>query len=420
MLVDGIGDTIRVSLTEDSIHELPAARAILESAARQEAPPLAATIALDTRATHTRRPTAPWVLGSLAIGGDAAVRVEQAIRLGDTPQVLADLDLPTLGEEGGAEFLSLAWPGIWPELSEIESIRAALGGRGRPAPPLLLEAVIRDRADLECFDALLGAVEGASVSILAPNEAVDALVQETARRLLHHRRPLRFRLAPDQDPSQSIRWSDLARGVGLNTLGHVVAPRADWIFALRALRTGLGTREDLVFLEVPHPGPDAALLAGAALTDGLGDALSLVPSDRLPWPPSERRWRETAVESAYAILQAARLRLTKAEFIACPSCGRTMFDLQTTTARIQRRTGHLKGVKIAVMGCIVNGPGEMADADFGYVGSGPGKVDLYVGKDRVRQGVPEAEAEDRLVDLIQGHGRWIEPTAGVRHDRGEA
>ena len=91
-----------------------------------------------------------------------------------------------------------------------------------------------------------------------------------------------------------------------------------------------------------------------------------------------------------------------------------MFDLQTTTAKIQARTGHLKGVKIAVMGCIVNGPGEMADADFGYVGSGPAKIDLYVGKERVRQGVPQAEAEDRLIELIRAHGRWIEPAPLAR------
>jgi len=103
------------------------------------------------------------------------------------------------------------------------------------------------------------------------------------------------------------------------------------------------------------------------------------------------------------------MRISKTEFISCPSCGRTLFNLQDTTKKIQDRTGHLPGVRIAVMGCIVNGPGEMADADFGYVGSGPGKVDLYVSYDCVRRGIPSGEAVDELVDLVKEHGRWQEP-----------
>jgi len=121
----------------------------------------------------------------------------------------------------------------------------------------------------------------------------------------------------------------------------------------------------------------------------------------------------TSVALAGEILQAARLRLAKADFIACPSCGRTQFDLQSTTARIQARLEHLKGLKIAVMGCIVNGPGEMADADFGYVGSGPGKIDLYVGHERVERNVPQAEAVDRLVGLIRSRGLWVETNSEV-------
>jgi (E)-4-hydroxy-3-methylbut-2-enyl-diphosphate synthase len=95
--------------------------------------------------------------------------------------------------------------------------------------------------------------------------------------------------------------------------------------------------------------------------------------------------------------------------VACPSCGRTLFNLQTVTARIKQRTAHLKGVRIAIMGCIVNGPGEMADADFGYVGGAPGKINLYVGKSAVKYNIPEADAVDRLVDLIREHGKWTKP-----------
>ena len=114
---------------------------------------------------------------------------------------------------------------------------------------------------------------------------------------------------------------------------------------------------------------------------------------------------------AYNILQAAGCRSFKTDYVACPSCGRTLFNLQTVTARIKARTEHLKGVKIAIMGCIVNGPGEMADADFGYVGGAPNKINLYVGKTPIKFNIPEAEAVERLVDLIKEHDKWVEPEA---------
>jgi len=144
---------------------------------------------------------------------------------------------------------------------------------------------------------------------------------------------------------------------------------------------------------------DTAILSGSLLCDGLGDIISVEHTGALD--------RNRAL--AYNTLQGARARISKTEFIACPSCGRTLFDLQSTTQLVKDATGHLKGVTIAVMGCIVNGPGEMADADFGYVGSGPGKIDLYVGRNRVKSAIPQAEAVDRLVDLIQEHGKWIDP-----------
>ena len=103
------------------------------------------------------------------------------------------------------------------------------------------------------------------------------------------------------------------------------------------------------------------------------------------------------------------MRNTKTEYVSCPSCGRTLFDLQEVTEQIRVRTGHLPGVSIAVMGCIVNGPGEMADADFGYVGGAPGKIDLYVGKEVVRRAIPMDGACDELIELIKEHGRWVEP-----------
>merc|ERR1719487_790643 len=120
--------------------------------------------------------------------------------------------------------------------------------------------------------------------------------------------------------------------------------------------------------------------------------------------------------TSFGLLQGCRMRNVKTEYVSCPSCGRTLFDLQEVTAQISERTGHLPGVAIAIMGCIVNGPGEMADADFGYVGGAPGKVDLYVGKEVVKRAIPNEEACDALVELIKEYGRWQdkdeEPTEG--------
>ena len=112
---------------------------------------------------------------------------------------------------------------------------------------------------------------------------------------------------------------------------------------------------------------------------------------------------------AFSILQATRTRISKTEYISCPSCGRTLFDLQETTAKIRMVTNHLKGVKIAIMGCIVNGPGEMADADFGYVGSGPGKITLYRGKEIIKRNVNSEVAVEELVNLLKENEAWVEP-----------
>jgi (E)-4-hydroxy-3-methylbut-2-enyl-diphosphate synthase len=143
----------------------------------------------------------------------------------------------------------------------------------------------------------------------------------------------------------------------------------------------------------------ASVVIGSLLADGIGDAI-LVRGEA---------GAGMSLRLAYNILQAAGCRSFKTDYVACPSCGRTLFNLQTVTARIKARTEHLKGVKIAIMGCIVNGPGEMADADFGYVGGAPNKINLYVGKTPIKFNIPEADAVERLVDLIKEHNKWVEP-----------
>ena len=133
---------------------------------------------------------------------------------------------------------------------------------------------------------------------------------------------------------------------------------------------------------------------GSLLTDGDGDGVMIEQS-------GEHFSVDLVRRTSFSLLQGSRMRNIKTEFVSCPSCGRTLFDLQETTASISEATGHLPGVTIAVMGCIVNGPGEMADADFGYVGTLPGKVDLYYGKEVVRKSIPNEEAVDSLIDLIK-------------------
>ena len=187
----------------------------------------------------------------------------------------------------------------------------------------------------------------------------------------------------------------------------------DWpvIAAFRLLATRLDPRHPILLKDTLGKRKEesdflgtllsAATNIGSLICDGIGDAI-LLQGEEAPGQ---------ALRLSYNILQAAGSRIFKTDYVACPSCGRTLFNLQTTTARIKAATLHLKGVKIAIMGCIVNGPGEMADADFGYVGGAPGKVNLYVGKTPVKFNIPEAEAVDRLQDLIREHGKWVEPSA---------
>jgi (E)-4-hydroxy-3-methylbut-2-enyl-diphosphate synthase len=144
---------------------------------------------------------------------------------------------------------------------------------------------------------------------------------------------------------------------------------------------------------------DCAIDFGSLLMDGIGDAIWLEAPEIEP---------KTVNHTAFALLQATRARITRTEFISCPSCGRTLFDIEKTLQQVKAKTQHLKGLKIAVMGCIVNGPGEMADADYGYVGAGAGKVSLYKGKDVIYKNIPETEAIPLLVQLIKESGDWVE------------
>ena len=209
------------------------------------------------------------------------------------------------------------------------------------------------------------------------------------------------------DPTQDFQISCETQLVTVKDGVALPAITAFRLLTAKLKRLGRGNPillKDCLDFEVEAPDPKIALLRasvviGSLLADGVGDAI-LVRGE----PGAGQSLR-----LAYNILQAAGCRSFKTDYVACPSCGRTLFNLQTVTGRIKSRTEHLKGVKIAIMGCIVNGPGEMADADFGYVGGAPGKINLYVGKTPIKFNIPETEAVDRLVDLIKEHGKWVEP-----------
>jgi len=194
--------------------------------------------------------------------------------------------------------------------------------------------------------------------------------------------PMIVKRSYDFERSESEEWraENIVSSLGSVSLSSVSAPRSS---------------DPTTLLQIY-----AATDLGALLVDGFGDGI---------WIDAPEIPSKTITSTAFGILQATRSRISKTEYISCPSCGRTLFDLQITTQMIRSRTSHLKGLKIGIMGCIVNGPGEMADADYGYVGAGPDKITLYRGKEVVKKNVSAALALDELIGIIKMDGNWLEP-----------
>ena len=210
-----------------------------------------------------------------------------------------------------------------------------------------------------------------------------------------------------RDKGAVDRINESQESIPVGVIDHIDLPV---ISAYRLLASRIKEQHPIVLKDTLFPSDDPNLLfektllkaasnIGSLLCDGIGDAI-LIQGEEAPGQ---------SLKLSYNILQAAGVRIFKTDYVACPSCGRTLFDLQETTAKIRAATGHLKGVRIAIMGCIVNGPGEMADADFGYVGGAPEKINLYVGKEPVKFNIPQDEAVERLIDLIKEHDRWVDP-----------
>ncbi len=395
LLEDGIGDTIRVSLTEDPEYEIPVCAALVKpfaSGTAAEAKPSsqAEESPIDSF-SYARKKTRAFSIGPFLTGGPQLVRVFTRI----PPEWAAKDILAWLEErlkasqsqdpevlefvlDGPATVERLA--GLRGELA-AETSRLAFLGRCEGGLQDALSAL--PSVDLLCwtkplaaeFPALLAAVKERGIPMLleAPGAkevlALDALCQAAGVPAL-----------------LSIRGTDTATLVR------------------EYRRLGADSTRSPIHLRAPgRPGEleqilEASRQIGGLLCDGIGDSSQVEGAD-------PRR----NLTLAYNILQGAGVRITKTEFVSCPSCGRTLFNLQTTTERIKAKTGHLKGVKIAIMGCIVNGPGEMADADFGYVGGAPDRINLYVGKECVEKGIPADQADQALIDLIKANGKWVDP-----------
>jgi (E)-4-hydroxy-3-methylbut-2-enyl-diphosphate synthase len=323
LLCDGLGDTIRVSLTEDSPHEIPVCRDLLELV------PKLANHA--SRITHHEFPFDPFHFEKRA-----------------TPEIELNETIKCGGEQLIRVVVTRAtWDKVAPKIRPKDDVRP--------------EAVYED---LNIFEI---------------------------------------------DPTQDF---EINCETQLVTVKDGVKLPAITAFRLLAAKLKqLGRNNPILLKDCIHFEPvpllpnipllQAGVVIGSLLADGIGDAI-LVRGES---------GAGLSLRLAFNILQAAGCRSFKTDYVACPSCGRTLFNLQTVTARIKARTEHLKGVKIAIMGCIVNGPGEMADADFGYVGGAPNKINLYVGKQAIKFNIPEAEAVERLVDLIKEHNKWVEPEA---------
>ena len=319
LLADGIGDTIRVSLTEDSEHEIPVARALVDSIVRTKTN--FSPWPFDPF-SYTRRASQRLEVDGIPLGGSELVRVVATQstweKLGHKLEALGDYKPEIVLEKSG--------------VVEIDPRDSEAVARTNSSPTPLL-VTVADSCDLGVIDA--------------------------------------FRqLASVLDPRHPILLKDTFSPGGSDFLHNLLTASSN---------------------------------IGSLLCDGIGDAV-LIQGESAPGQ---------SLRLAHNILQAAGVRIFKTDYVACPSCGRTLFNLQETTARIKAATSHLKGVKIAIMGCIVNGPGEMADADFGYVGGAPGKVNLYVGKTPVKFHIPQTEAVDCLVDLIKEHNRWVDPVAPI-------
>ncbi len=429
LLEDGLGDTIRVSLTEDPVNEVPVGFAIVKkyndlhlvSGERGHVP--ISRIVEDRIPRHCgvspagepppfnpfsyhRRPSLPLEIGGIRVGGESVPRVETELH---APLSSGDLIYDELvqrlapGKPDDAirsEFVSVRIDSE-EDLAKLDLLLARLG-----------EAASRlcaSTSDTALYVSLLDRVSKARLDIVE-GERLD---REFLRRLQGERKAV-----AELSFIQDIAGSSVPAGVlqhlaqklkdqGVTRLLFSVLSN-DAVYSYRRLLQAFNGRalDYPLVVRFRDNSPErlqtlirSSVQTGTLFSDGIGDMLSL----QTPLSVDDE------VGLAFNILQGARIRMSKTEFISCPGCGRTYFDLEKAAASIKGRMAHLKGLKIGIMGCIVNGPGEMADADFGYVGAGRNRISLYVGRECVAENIPEAEAVDRLIELVRAHGKWVDP-----------
>ncbi|GAB3556441.1 (E)-4-hydroxy-3-methylbut-2-enyl-diphosphate synthase [Spirosoma fluminis] len=387
LLEDGIGDTVRVSLTEEPEREAPVAKALIDRytnrAAQSQPIPPVTTYPIDPF-QYTRRAT------------------HEVANFGaqNVPRVIADYSKLRVIEHDILQPIGHFYLPV-PDKWRMNDLGADYIYTGQHPAQFMLPNGLKEILDYAAWQTVRDQTN--AFPLLTVTEFTSARSQSVQ---LHAR--LNFvRLSLSELSGELIELVRIDRTVVL-LVGTTNAHAMPELRRLFVELINQGVTAPVViqrgYPEVPEEDEPlyAATDLGGLLIDGLGDGVML------------SAFGETASLKrlnglAFGILQAARTRITKTEYISCPSCGRTLFDLQETTAMIRQRTDHLKGVKIGIMGCIVNGPGEMADADYGYVGIGRDKIALYRGQQVIKKSVPAGRAVDELIELIREDNRWIEP-----------
>lgn len=390
LLEDGLGDTVRVSLTEEPEFEAPVAKALVDR--------------YDDRAGHA--PILP--IGEIPKDPFHYGRREsiEVANFGDqnVPRVIADFSNLKID---GVKDVNAIGHFYLPELDKwsMNDLGADYVYSGNHTIPFMLPNGIKEILNYEVW--LSHEDKSNKIPFMTIEEALQATEVHPVLNVV------KMALIDLNEEAIALLRSNKSLVVLLTTSNqHGMAEQRRFFFRLieESINVPVVINRDYKDLDENELQLYSATDIGGLLIDGLGDGAMLSPTFDTSTDKKERLAKAKLYnQTTFGILQAARTRMTKTEYISCPSCGRTLFDLQETTAMIRKRTDHLKGVKIGIMGCIVNGPGEMADADYGYVGSGKGKITLYKGKEVMKRGVPSENAVDELIEIIREDGNWIEP-----------